>query len=161
MPNETLLAWAFAGAVAVHNLEEALWLPAWSRRVEDRWRRPVADGAFRFAVCMLTAFAAALVVLATATHATIWWHLVAAYALGQALNVVFPHLIVTIATRSYAPGLGTGVALVLPSAIAFLERGFAAGLLRLDAFLVTTALFVPATVAAIPALLWIGRRLTA
>jgi hypothetical protein len=30
------LVWVFALAVTIHNLEEALWLPAWSRRA---WRR--------------------------------------------------------------------------------------------------------------------------
>ncbi len=49
----TFLAWAFVIAVAIHNLEEAMYLPAWSRPA-GHWHAPVAETEFRFAVAVLT-----------------------------------------------------------------------------------------------------------
>jgi uncharacterized protein with HXXEE motif len=51
------LTWLFVLAVGLHNLEEALWLPAWSERA-GRWCNPVGAREFRFAVVILTAAAA-------------------------------------------------------------------------------------------------------
>ena len=45
--------WIFPIAFAVHNLEEAIWLPAWSRR-PGSLQPHVTDFEFRFAVSVLT-----------------------------------------------------------------------------------------------------------
>ena len=45
--------WLFVFAVAVHNLEEAIWLPAWSQRA-GRCYHGVGNAEFRFAVTLLT-----------------------------------------------------------------------------------------------------------
>lgn len=52
-----LMAWLFVLAVAAHNLEEAIWLPAWSKTA-GRWHPGVGKTEFRFAVFVLTALAA-------------------------------------------------------------------------------------------------------
>jgi len=51
-----LLSWLFAVAITIHNLEEALWLPAWSQSA-GRWHHPVGAREFRFAVGVLTTLA--------------------------------------------------------------------------------------------------------
>ena len=51
-----LLSGLFALAVTLHNLEEALLLPTWSRSA-GRWHHPVGAREFRFAVAVLTVFA--------------------------------------------------------------------------------------------------------
>jgi hypothetical protein len=50
------LEWLFPLVITLHNAEEALWLPGWSKRA-GRWRHPVAPGVFRFAVVILTLLA--------------------------------------------------------------------------------------------------------
>jgi len=56
--------WLFVFAVAVHNLEEAIWLPAWSQ-MTGRWHRGVGNAEFRFAVTLLTLLAVIAAWLAT------------------------------------------------------------------------------------------------
>jgi hypothetical protein len=48
--------WLFPVAITLHNLEEAVWLPAWSNRA-GKWHRPVSPSAFRFAAAVLAALA--------------------------------------------------------------------------------------------------------
>ncbi len=154
---DTFLIWCVPIAVALHNLEEAIWLPDWSRRTGGRWRRPVGTRPFRFAVLVLT-----LVVFLVAAWAhiggagSLGQYVLASYALGQGLNVLFPHLVVTIATRTYAPGLLTGILLVLPSATAYLVHSFAGGELEAGRFFLVTAVFVPLMLLSIPVLFRIG-----
>lgn len=54
----SVLTWIFVLAVALHNLEEALLLPAWVQKA-GRWSYPVGAKEFRFTVVVLTAAAAA------------------------------------------------------------------------------------------------------
>ncbi len=113
MPFETL-AWFFVAAITLHNLEEAIWLPQWSRSA-GRWHVPVDPFVFRFAVAVLTlaAFAVAAFAMANGKQST-GAYLLAGYALAMLLNVVFPHLIATLATRRYAPGTATALLLNAP-----------------------------------------------
>ena len=152
------LIWSLAVAIGLHNLEEAIWLPAWSRARTKRWRRPVGTRPCRFAVAVLTA--AAFLIAAWAHHGgpgSLGHYLLASYALGQGLNVIFPHLVVTIATRAYAPGLSTGLLLVLPTATAFLYRSFALDQLHAGRLLIVAAIFIPVMLLSIPVLFRIGR----
>ena len=48
--------WLFPAAITVHNLEEAIWLPGWSRTAGE-WHAGVGAFEFRFAVAVLTALA--------------------------------------------------------------------------------------------------------
>jgi hypothetical protein len=108
------LEWLFPLVVALHNAEEALWLPAWSRRA-GRWHRPVVPGVFRFAVVILTLLAFVVTGLSiSAGRETLWTYLVFGSMAVMLVNVLIPHLTATIVTRSYMPGLATGVVLNLP-----------------------------------------------
>jgi hypothetical protein len=51
--------WLAPLAFAVHNVEEAIWLPSWSPRA-GRWHPVVGAGPFRFAVIVLTGEAVAI-----------------------------------------------------------------------------------------------------
>jgi len=48
--------WLFPFAITLHNLEEAIWLPAWSKHA-GKWHRPVSPSAFPFAVAVFTLLA--------------------------------------------------------------------------------------------------------
>ena len=108
------LEWLFPVVIALHNAEEALWLPDWSKRA-GRWHDPVAPCVFRFAVVILTILAFVVTDLSfKSSKQTVWTYLVVGYMAAMLANVLIPHIAASIATRSYMPGLATGVALNLP-----------------------------------------------
>jgi hypothetical protein len=82
------LKWLFPIAITLHNLEEAIWLPAWSNRA-GKWHRPVTPSAFRFAVAVLTALAFMVTIWsAIGGPESVGTYLLTGYALGMLLNVV-------------------------------------------------------------------------
>jgi len=98
----------------LHNVEEAIWLPGWSKRAV-LWRRPVTPGSFRFAVVILTVLAFAVTALSAGSgKQTIWTYLAFGYMAAMLANVLIPHLALTVALRSYMPGVATAVAVILP-----------------------------------------------
>lgn len=100
--------------IALHNLEEALWLPRWANRT-GFWRTPVAPRVFQFVVVVLTALALAVTWLSAKSGAqSTWTYLMFGYMAGVLANAVYPHLVLSIARRSYMPGTATAVALNLP-----------------------------------------------
>ncbi len=155
--SDTILLWSVPLAVAVHNLEEAIWLPGWSARSAGRWHRRVGTIPFRFAVAVLTVLVFAIAAWAEAAGpGSLGHYLLAAYAIGQALNVVFPHGVATVATRTYAPGLLTGLCLVLPAAIGLVVHSLSEGQLQPGRLGVVSAGFIIPVVASIPLLFRIG-----
>ena len=117
-----LLVWLFAIAVTAHHLEESIWLPEWSKSA-GRWHHPVDPGAFRFAVFALTVFAYAAACMAfSGAKESAGAYLIAGYALAMLLNVVFPHLVATVALRRYAPGIVTALFLNLPGTMCLLRQ---------------------------------------
>lgn len=117
----------------LHNLEEGLWLPAWSRHA-GRFHASVGPDAFRFALIVVTAVG----ILVSAVHAFASMHpMVGAETISYiyhgfvgmiVANVLFPHAVATVVLRRYAPGLFTGVALNLPMGALILYRGIEGGL---------------------------------
>jgi len=155
---ETILIWLIPIAIALHNLEEALWLPAWSHSRAGRWHHTVGEFPFRFAVFILTAVAIIIAIWARLGGQNgLGFYLLGACALGQGLNVFLPHAAATIFTRSYAPGLGSGLFLVLPASIAFLTNAFSRPGFDLWRFFIVSAIFIPAIVLSIPGLFKAGR----
>jgi len=128
--------WLFAIVTAAHNLEEAIWLPDWSRTA-GRWHHAVGNTELRFAVIVLTLLAVIVVWLATVQgKESFGAYLVAGYALAMLLNVLFPHLLATVAMRRYMPGTATAVMLNLPVTIYVLALGFREGYIEPQTFLI-------------------------
>ena len=114
---------------SLHNLEEALWLPAWSRHA-TRFHPEVKKNEFHFAIFVVTTLGYGLTFLhltADSDH-RILQSLYYGFVLMMCLNVVFPHLLATLVLRRYAPGLVTGLFLNLPFGIFLLQQGLAAGI---------------------------------
>ena len=152
------LAWLFVAAVAVHNLEEAIWLPAWSRRA-GKWHQAVAPSEFRFAVVVLTALAAGAAGLATTQgKQSVGAYLLSGYALAMLLNVIFPHLLASFVMRRYMPGTLTAFALNLPVTAALLHAAVGESYVEMRRFLFVGPVVVIAIVAMIPLLFWLGRK---
>ena len=154
------LTWLFVLAVAVHNLEEAVWLPAWSQHA-GRWHYPVGAPEFRFAVVVLTAAAVGAALLAHAGgKGSIGAYLISGYALAMLLNVVFPHVLASLILRKYVPGTLTALLLNLPACALLLEQALREHYVEVRVFLWTGPLIVLAIVGAIPLVFAVGRRLT-
>jgi len=155
--NFRTLEWLFPIVVTLHNTEEAIWLPGWSKRV-GFWKTPVSPGVFRFAVAILTVLAFAVTCLsAQSGKQSIWTYLAFGYMAAMLVNVLLPHLAATLARRSYMPGVATGVALNLPVlsflVVMALREGYVSG----GKAAVYSVIVAGLLVASIPALFKIGR----
>jgi Protein of unknown function with HXXEE motif len=116
------IGWLFAGALTLHNAEEGLWLLPWAKR-RGYWRIPVSIAQARIVLVLLTLLAYGCAWLsAIGNRAGIY--LLCGVALTMLLNVLVPHLIASIALRTYSPGTGTAVALNLPMTCWLLHRAF-------------------------------------
>ena len=151
------LQWLFPIVVSLHNAEEALWLPAWSKRT-GFWRTPVAPGVFRFAVAVLTVLAFVVTWLsAESGKQTVWTYLAFGCMVVTLANVLIPHVALSLAQRSYMPGVVTGVALNLPVlsllVVMALREGYVSGW-KAAAYSVGVAGLL---LASIPALLRLGK----
>jgi hypothetical protein len=156
--SESLLIWSVPVAIAFHNLEEAIWLPRWSNERAGRWHPSVGPWPFRFAVVILTAIAFLVAAMAQfGGSGSLGHYLLGSYALGQAINVFLPHAVATIATRTYAPGLLTGIVFVLPTAFIFLTHSFTEDHLQTTRFLIVAAVFILLLLFSIPVLFQLGR----
>ena len=153
------LQWLFPIVVTLHNAEEAIWLPGWSRRAV-LWRRPVSPGSFRFAVLVLTIVVFAITWLsAISGKQTVWTYLAFGCMAVTLANVLIPHVALTVALRSYMPGVATAVALNLPvlSLLVMLaiREGYVSGWKAVACSVGEAGL----TVATIPALFKMGKAL--
>jgi len=108
------LQWLFPVVIALHNAEEAIWFPDWSKRA-GRWHAPVTPGAFRFGAAVLTILAFVIAGLSAGSgKQSIWTYLAFGYMAAMLANVLLPHIALTVAMRRYMPGVVTGVFLNLP-----------------------------------------------
>jgi hypothetical protein len=153
------LEWLFPLVATLHNAEEAIWFPAWSKRA-GRWHSPVAPGVFRFAVAVFTLLAFAVTWLsALSGKQTVWTYLLFGYMIAMLANVLVPHIAATVAMRSYMPGVVTGVLVNLPVlsllvALA-LREGYVSGWKAAAYSVVVIGFGVPS----IPALFRLGKAL--
>ncbi|MGO8758710.1 MAG: HXXEE domain-containing protein [Terracidiphilus sp.] len=121
------LAFLFAAAVTLHNLEEAFFLPRWLR-AHRRIRfdpNPTAYWVGTTLASILVWIAALGAVLRPAVPA--FHFALAGSALGVAINAVLPHLAESLIQRSYMPGTATGILFNLPLAVFLLRVQLGAG----------------------------------
>jgi len=104
----------FPIAITLHNLEEAVWLPKWSKHAKQ-FQKPVEANVFHFAVIFVTILAYLSTFLAVAfPSAWLWRHIFHGFLGAMILNTIVPHLASTIILRKYSPGLVTGLFLIIP-----------------------------------------------
>jgi hypothetical protein len=125
------LLWFFPIAVTLHNAEEAIWFPDWTKRVR-RWPAPVAPGVFRFAAAVFTIMAFAVTWLsARSGKQTVWTYLAFGYMVAMLANALIPHIALTLALRRYMPGVATAVLLNIPVmsllVMAAIREGYVSG----------------------------------
>ena len=153
--NFNIWAWIFVVVVAIHNVEEALFLPKWARSA-GRWHGPVGEHEFRFAVMVLTLLAGLFAFLAVRGY-ELGIYLLCGYALAMALNVLFPHVAATVAMRRYAPGTATAVLLNLPVCVSLLIAADRERLVSWRTFAWVGPLTIAGILGLIPILFRVGR----
>lgn len=104
----------FPFAISLHNLEEAIWLPGWSKSA-SQFHKPVEKRVFYFAVGVITILA----YLATFLYMMfpgidIYNYIFFGFLGAMILNAFFPHLAATIVLKKYCPGTVTGLVLLVP-----------------------------------------------
>ncbi|SDJ07820.1 Protein of unknown function with HXXEE motif-containing protein [Bradyrhizobium sp. Rc2d] len=152
------ITWLFVAAVAAHNLEEAIWLPSWSQSV-GKWHPAVTAFEFRFAVVILTVLAAVAAALAHGQgKGSIGAYLITGYALAMLLNVIFPHVLVTLILRRYTPGLATAIFAITPATTSLIWSAFRENVVELYRFLVVGPIEVASILISIPMLFWLARK---
>jgi hypothetical protein len=151
--------WLFPAAFAIHNIEEALWLPAWSKSA-GRFHKPVATFEFVFALIVITAISVILTVLFySAGKQSLASYLYFAFNFGMFFNVFVPHLAATIVLKKYCPGLLTGLLFLVPTTLFILWYGYENEFFLLPKFWFVTIPFAVLMVGSIPILFSIGRSL--
>lgn len=153
------LPWVFTAAVLLHNAEEALFLPSWSRRVR-RWYRPVGNAEFRFAALVVSVAFVALTLAATSLPGAEVQYVFAGYVVAMLANALVPHLAITIALREYMPGTATAWLLVVPLGYLYLWTAVRQHIVDVRTLLWVSPLVALCLLAAIPALFLLGRRLS-
>lgn len=102
-----------------HNIEEALWLPQWSR-FAARFHKQVSRNEFLFGLISVTVFGYLLTLARLTWNVDAVRYLYLGFILMMCVNAVFPHLLATIVLKRYAPGTLTGLLLNLPAGILIL-----------------------------------------
>jgi len=99
----------------VHNLEEAIWLPKWSKYAK-KFHEPVEANQFVFAVIIVTIMGYILTALdiMIGNFGSIVNYFYLGFVGMMGINSIFPHLLSTIVLKKYAPGLITALFLNLP-----------------------------------------------
>jgi len=111
---ESYIFLLFPLAILLHNIEEAIWLPKWSK-LTKKYHKPVKADDFRFAVVIVTVLAyLATLLLLIFNDVNLFKYIYFGFLGSMILNAIFPHLVMTIVLKKYAPGLLTGLFINIP-----------------------------------------------
>ncbi|WP_291581595.1 HXXEE domain-containing protein [Clostridium sp. UBA6640] len=149
----------FLFSITLHNMEEALWIPRWSRYTQKFYKQ-VSNDEFHFAVLVITILA----YLATGLFIFFPEVLILKYFFfgfmgAMIFNVVFPHLSLTIILKKYSPGLITGVSLIMPFNILIIISSLNSSIINLNEVIISTIVVGILLLILIPILKKIGGKL--
>jgi hypothetical protein len=110
------LQWLFPIAVAVHNGEEAVTLPAWAAQHAEQLPLHLPSAAAIRVALLVLALAACAVTYLSARRGkqSMWANLLFGGIVAMLVNVFVPHVPATIWFHSYTPGVVTAVLINLP-----------------------------------------------
>ncbi|MBN2080313.1 MAG: HXXEE domain-containing protein [Spirochaetes bacterium] len=120
------IVWLCALSETLHNIEEAIWLPGWSRSAGP-WHPPVSPFEFRFAVAVITLAVYGVILYFVRRETRPARLLMGGTLVVILVNVFIPHLAATIVTARYAPGVLMGVIFNIPVTFYLLRRGLKEG----------------------------------
>jgi hypothetical protein len=118
--------WILAMTETLHNIEEAIWLPAWSQTA-GTWHPSVTAFEFRFAVTAITILFYIIIYYFSKYDTKLTKYLMGGALVMILINVFMPHLLATIFLAHYAPGVVTGILFNIPAALYLLRRGMREG----------------------------------
>jgi hypothetical protein len=103
---------------SLHNIEEAIWLPKWSKHAK-KFHKEVSQNEFNFAVIIITTFGYLLTFqyLILADGFSLSKYIYLGFISMMVLNAIFPHLLSSIVLKKYCPGTITGLILNMPIGI--------------------------------------------
>jgi len=110
------MQWLFPIAVALHNSEQAVWMPGWASQHHICLpSAPPGAGKLRFALVVVTVAAFAVTHLSK-RHGkqSFWTYILLGYVVAMLVNVFVPHVPATLLYRTYTPGVITAVFVNLP-----------------------------------------------
>jgi hypothetical protein len=150
----------FVLAITIHNIEEALWLPAWSKYAK-RFIKQIDAQEFRFALLMVTILA----LLVTSAFIAFPQNEITRYIyfgfLGTIMvNVIIPHLVATVVLKRYCPGLISGLLLNLPINGFIIFHALDRNIINLFEVIVSTLIVGILLLISLPLLFRIGKIIT-
>lgn len=149
----------FLFAITLHNVEEALWLPTWSKH--SKFHKPVGKNEFYFAVIVISSLAYLSTFLYLAfPHSNLVKYILIGFLGSMIINAIFPHLLASIMLKSYVPGLLTGILLNIPINSFILYQFFQSNELTFKGLLLSTLIVGGVLLSLIPFLFKIGKSLT-
>lgn len=149
----------FPIAITLHNLEEAIWLPAWTKHAKQ-FHKPIESNVFYFAVIFVTILAYLSTFLAIAFPSSwLWKYIFHGFLGAMILNTIFPHLVSTIILRRYSPGLITGLFLLLPINSIILYQSVMLGHIKLTDLMISILVVSLALLSFLPLFFKIGEQL--
>lgn len=119
----------FLLSFTLHNLEEALWLPEWSKYA-GKYHPKVSNNEFHFALLVVTSLGYILTFLfmVFGRQIEVIRYAYMGFLLMMCFNSLVPHLAATIVLRRYAPGTLTGLLLNLPIGLFIVVKSFENGM---------------------------------
>ncbi|MCA9936506.1 MAG: HXXEE domain-containing protein [Anaerolineales bacterium] len=149
----------FPLAITLHNLEEAIWLPKWSKNAKP-FHKPVEEHEFYFAVLFVTILAYLFTFLAVAWPSSwLWTRIFYGFMGAMILNTFIPHLAATIMLRKYSPGLATGLCLLVPMNTVILHQSVVLGHINLLDLALSILVVSLTLLSLLPVFFKLGRRL--
>lgn len=147
----------FIFSILIHNIEEALWLPAWSKSAK-KFHKQIKPAEFRFAVLIVTVLA----VLSTSAFMffpgiSITKYIYFGFLGAMIVNVFVPHLAATIVLGKYAPGLITGLFLNIPVNGFIIYRSLERGIINLMELFISVAIIGLLLILSLPLLFRLGK----
>ncbi len=149
--------WILAISETLHNLEEAIWLPDWSKTA-GIWHPKVGATEFRIAVILITLmFYGVIYYFAKYKSSNRSKFLMSGALVMILFNVLMPHLLASVLTLNYAPGVASGVLLNAPVTLYLLNRGVKEGLYKVKNLVLAGICFALAAFPLLKLLFVIGR----
>jgi hypothetical protein len=149
--------WLFPIAFTIHNIEEAFFLPKWSKTA-GKFAKPVNTFEFVFALIILTTISIIITALSFSYGKQSFpIYLFFTFNFGMLLNVLFPHITATIVLKKYSPGLLTGIFFLAPITISLLLYGYNNEFFVFPDFWYITIPFAALIIGSIPLLFKLGK----
>lgn len=143
----------------IHNIEESIWLPEWSKHAK-KFHEPVERNQFIFAVIIITivGYLVSVAEIIDNNPGSVFTYIYLGFIGMMGLNTIIPHLAATILLKKYAPGLITALLLNLPLSIIIIARYIAAGI-NIYFIIIAVLAFTGITLSSLKPLFNLGNKL--